>query len=94
MALKWLKETRFDLVLLDIEMPGMDAFGLCRRLRLLPGYEKLPVIYLTSQSDFESRARSMLDGGTELIAKPVLPLELVVKAVALLLRGQTTGGLS
>jgi hypothetical protein len=36
----------------------------------------------------------MLDGGTELIAKPVLPLELVVKAVALLLRGQTTGGLS
>jgi CheY-like chemotaxis protein len=93
-ALKWLKETRFDLVLLDIEMPGMDGFELCRRLRLLPGYEKTPVIYLTSQSDFESRARSMLDGGTELIAKPVLPLELVVKAVALLLRGQTTGGLS
>jgi CheY-like chemotaxis protein len=86
-ALKWLQETRFDLVLLDIKMPGMDGFELCRRLRLLPGYEKTPVIYLTSHSDFENRARSVLDGGNELIAKPVLPLELVVKAVALLLRG-------
>ena len=91
-ALNWLKKTRFDLVLLDIEMPGMDGFELCRRLRLLPGYEKTPVIYLTSHSDFENRAQSVLDGGNELIAKPVLPLELVVKAVALLLRGQTTGG--
>jgi CheY-like chemotaxis protein len=94
MALNWLKETRFDLVLLDIEMPGMDGFELCRRLRLLPGYEKTPVIYITSQSDFESRARSVLDGGNDLIAKPVLPLELAIKAVALLLRGQTTGGMS
>jgi sigma-B regulation protein RsbU (phosphoserine phosphatase) len=93
-ALKWLQETRFDLVLLDIEMPGMDAFGLCRRLRLFPGYEKTPVIYVTSLSDFESRARMVLDGGYELIAKPFLPLELAVKAVALLLRSQTTGGLS
>ena len=93
-GLQWLKEGRFDLVLLDLEMPGMDGFELCRRLRLLPGYQKTPVICVTSHGDFESRVRIVLDGANELIVKPVLPLELAVKAVALLLRGQTTGGLS
>jgi CheY-like chemotaxis protein len=93
-GLQWLKEGRFDLVLLDIEMPGMDGFELCRRLRLLPGYQKTPVIFVISHSDFESRVRSVLDGANELIVKPVLPPELAVKAVALLLGGQTKGGLS
>jgi DNA-binding response OmpR family regulator len=93
-ALKWLQETRFDLVLLDIKMPGMDGFELCRRLRLLPGYQKTPVICFASHSDIRGRARMVLDGGYELIAKPFLPLELAVKAVALLLRSQTTGGLT
>jgi len=88
-GLQWLKENRFDLVLLDIEMPGMDGFELCRRLRLLPGYQKTPVIYVTSHSDFESRARSVLSGGNDLISKPVFPMELAVKAVALLLKRQT-----
>jgi len=85
-ALQWLKESHFDLVLLDIEMPGMDGFELCRRLRALPGYHHVPVIYVTSHSDFESRASSVLSGGDDLIAKPVFPLDLAVKAVAHLLK--------
>jgi CheY-like chemotaxis protein len=93
-GLQWLQEDRFDLVLLDIEMPEMDGFDLCRRLRLLPGYQKTPVIHVTSRSDLESGIQSVLDGGNELIVKPVFPLELAVKAVALLLRSQTKGGLS
>ncbi len=87
-GLQWLKESRFDLVLLDIEMPGIDGFELCRRLRLLPGYEKTPVIYVTSHGDFESRAKSVLSGGNDLISKPVFPMELAVKAVAHLLKRQ------
>jgi CheY-like chemotaxis protein len=88
-GLQLLKETRYDLVLLDIEMPGMDGFELCRKLRTLPGYQKTPVIYVTSHHDFDSRAKSILSGGNDLIAKPVFPMELAVKAMIYLLKGQT-----
>ena len=88
-GLQWLEETHYDLVLLDIEMPGMDGYELCRRLRNLPGYQKTPVIYVTSHNDFESRARSIVSGGDDLIAKPVFPMELAVKAVAHLLKRDT-----
>jgi CheY-like chemotaxis protein len=91
-GLQWLKETHFDLVLLDIEMPGMDGFELCRRLRLLPGYKKTPVIYVTGHSDFDNRARSVLSGGDDLISKPIFPMELAVKAVTLLLKRKIAGG--
>jgi CheY-like chemotaxis protein len=87
-ALQWLQETHFDLVLLDVEMPRMDGFELCRRLRRLPGYAQVPVIYVTFHSDFGSRATSVLSGGDDLISKPVFPPELAVKAVAHLLKRQ------
>jgi len=87
-GLQWLKETHFNLVLLDIEMPGLDGFELCRRLRLLPGHQKTPVIYVTHHADFESRAKSVLSGADDLISKPVFPIELAVKAVNHLLKGE------
>ncbi|HXR03232.1 MAG TPA: response regulator [Verrucomicrobiae bacterium] len=85
-ALKLLAETRYDLVLLDIEMPDINGFDFCRRLRALPGYAKTPVIYVTIHSDFESRAKGVLSGGDDLIAKPFLPIELAVKVVMNLIK--------
>ena len=90
-GLQMLREKQHNLVLLDIEMPGMDGLELCKELRKLPGYKKTPVIYVTSHSDFESRARSALSGGDDLIGKPVFPLELAVKAMAHLLGSQFDG---
>jgi CheY-like chemotaxis protein len=87
-GLAWLKERQYDLVLLDISMPGMDGFELCGRLRKLPGYQETPVIYVTAHGDFKNRAKSLLSGGSDLISKPVFPMELAVKAVALLLKRQ------
>jgi CheY-like chemotaxis protein len=87
-ALKLLAGTHYDLVLLDIEMPEMNGFEFCRKLRALPGYEKTPVIYVTIHSDFESRAKSVLSGGDDLIAKPFLPIELAVKAVMNLIKSR------
>jgi DNA-binding response OmpR family regulator len=91
-AMQWLQAEKFDLVLLDIEMPGMSGFELCKALRLLPGYAKTPVVYLTHHNDFEHRVQSTLSGGDDLIAKPVLPMELAAKVVMHLLKGQMRDG--
>ena len=90
-ALKLLAENRYDLILLDIEMPDINGFEFCRRLRALPGYAKTPVIYVTIHSDFESRAEGVLSGGDDLIAKPFLPIELAVKAVMNLIKSHLPG---
>jgi DNA-binding response OmpR family regulator len=88
-AWQWMHQEHFDLVVLDIEMPGLDGFQLCERLRRVPGYEKTPVIFVTIHSDFENRAKSTLSGGDDLIAKPILPMELAAKVVMHLLKSQT-----
>jgi CheY-like chemotaxis protein len=80
-ALEWLKGHACDLVLLDIALPGIDGFELCKQLRKMPSHEETPVVYVTQHDDFEHRAKSSLSGGDDLIGKPILPLELAVKAV-------------
>jgi CheY-like chemotaxis protein len=85
-ALKRLAQTPFDLVLLDIHMPGMDGIALCEEMRAMQLHKRTPVIFVTGLTDFKTRARTVLSGGDDLITKPVLPLELVVKAITLLLK--------
>jgi len=87
-ALDHLSEGRFDLVFLDVDMPGMTGFELCEKLRAIPQHAKTPVIFVTGLTDFESRTRSTLSGGTDLIAKPFLFMELAVKALTYILKGQ------
>jgi DNA-binding response OmpR family regulator len=87
-ALTMLAENRFDLIFLDVDMPGMTGFELCTRLRTYPTNNKTPVIFVTGLTDFESRARSTLSGGNDLIAKPFLFMELAVKALTYILKGQ------
>ena len=52
----------------------------------MPGYRHTPVIFVTSHGDFVNRAKSILSGGNDMISKPVLPIELAVKAVTHLLK--------
>jgi len=80
-GLEMLQRQRFDLVFLDIDMPEMDGFTLCQKLRLLPDYARTPVVFVTGLNDFQMRARSSLAGGSDIIAKPFLPIELAVKSL-------------
>jgi putative two-component system response regulator len=84
-ALPMARQTRFDLLLLDFEMPRMDGIELCRQLRLLPGYAQVPVVFVTGHDDFEARLNLSSAGGDDLISKPFFPIELAVKAVMHLL---------
>jgi len=83
-----LAENRFDLIFLDVDMPGMNGFELCTKLRQLPGHKKTPVVFVTSLNDFDSRANSTMSGGNDFIAKPFLFIELAVKALVCVLRGR------
>ncbi|MFO1488668.1 MAG: response regulator [Verrucomicrobiota bacterium] len=85
-GLKKLQENAYALVLLDINMPGLDGLALCDQMRGLPLHKKTPVIFVTSQADFKTRARSMLSGGNDLIAKPILPTELCIKVMSHLIK--------
>ena len=91
-ALKLLSENPYDLVLLDIDMPGMSGLELCSKLRQLPAQKATPVVFVTRLNDFESRANSMMSGGTDLIAKPFLFMELAVKSLVYVLRGRLAAG--
>ena len=87
-ALRLATDNPYDLIFLDVQMPGMDGFELCSKIRLLPTNKTTPVIFVTSLTDFKSRARSSLSGGTDLIAKPFMFIELAVKALTHVLRSR------
>ncbi|MBC8095704.1 MAG: response regulator [Akkermansiaceae bacterium] len=79
---------KFDLVFLDVDMPNMNGYELCTKIRTLPAYKKTPVVFVTGLNDFEARANSTMSGGNDFIAKPFLFIELAVKALIHLLRSQ------
>jgi len=85
-ALGIIRENPFDLIFLDAEMPGMSGFELCGEIRKLPSNRMTPVIFVTSLTKFEVRAQSSLAGGSDLIAKPFLMMELAVKSLTYLLK--------
>jgi CheY-like chemotaxis protein len=78
----------YDVIFLDVEMPGMDGFELRSKIRSTGLNRNTPVVFVTGHSDFESRAKSALAGGHELIGKPFLPFEITVKAFTLVLRSR------
>jgi two-component system, cell cycle response regulator len=60
-----------DVILLDVMMPGMDGFEVCRQLKASPSTASIPVILLTARDDMQARADGMNLGVSEFLAKPV-----------------------
>jgi len=87
-AVQMVQATQYDIILLDINMPGMNGFEVCEALRRMPQYKETPVIFITGNGDFQNRAQGILSGGNDLITKPTSPLELVLKTTMHLLLPQ------
>jgi signal transduction histidine kinase len=60
-----------DLVLLDVMMPGMDGFEICRRLKAQPGTQDIPVIFMTSLASVEDKVTGFAVGGVDYVTKPL-----------------------
>ncbi|PYK68543.1 MAG: hypothetical protein DME45_06845 [Verrucomicrobia bacterium] len=85
-AQRLLKRERFDLIFLDVEMPGLTGLELCVKIRAMKLNRSTPIVFVTSHSDFGSRAQSTLSGGNDFIAKPFLLVEVALKALTWLFK--------
>lgn len=79
-------EKFYDVVFMDIKMPGIDGLEACAQIRKCKKNKNTPVVFVTVQSDFHTRAKSTLAGGTDLMAKPYLMFEITVKALMFSMR--------
>ena len=62
-----------DLVLLDVMMPGMDGYEVCKRLKANPGTRHIPVIFVTAMSEVEDETKGLELGAVDYITKPISP---------------------
>src|SRR5215475_15005840 len=78
-ALEQLQYSPPDLVLLDVMMPGIDGFETCRRLRRLPKFAQLPVIFMTALSDAQDKVRAFAAGADDYVTKPFQSEEVLAR---------------
>ncbi len=71
-----------ELILLDIRMPGIDGFEVCRRLKASPELSQVPVIFLSAQHDTDDKVRGFALGAVDFIAKPFQAEEILARTDA------------
>src|ERR1043166_2765940 len=76
-ALKVLSVRRPDLILLDLLMPGMDGYELCRRIQENSDWAEIPIIFLSAASDKNLIVRALEGGGVDFLTKPFSKAELI-----------------
>ena len=92
LALKELPKKNFDIVLLDVMLPGIDGFEVCRQIRQHQLYRDIPVIMLTARGEEIDRILGFELGIDDYIVKPYSPRELVLRIRAVLKRDRRMGG--
>lgn len=85
-ALERMRREKFDLVLLDLVMPGMDGFEVLSRLKSEPAFHDLPVVVLSAMDDLQNAVRSIEMGAEDFLAKPVEPVLLRARIGAIVKR--------
>ncbi len=78
-----LASATFDIVLLDVNLPGMSGYEVCRHIKSAPATADIPVIFITVQCDMEDRLQGFEAGGFDYLAKPIVREELLKKLTIL-----------
>jgi len=78
-ALSMVLSDSFDLILLDVMMPGMDGYEVCARLKAAPETRDIPIIFLTARTSPEDIARGFRTGAVDYVTKPFHPEELLAR---------------
>lgn len=78
-ALKMIETTPPDLVLLDVQMPGMDGYQVCKQIKANPTLRLVPVVMITSLDNTDDRVKALESGADDFMSKPVERVELVAR---------------
>jgi two-component system sensor histidine kinase BarA len=78
----------YDVIFMDVRMPGMDGFMACSLIRKTLANRSTPIVLVTGLSDTESQSRCSLSGGNAFISKPVFPAQIALAATAFSMRGK------
>ncbi|NOQ30515.1 MAG: diguanylate cyclase [Helicobacteraceae bacterium] len=78
-AIEIVNDENIDLILLDIMMPEIDGFEVCRRLKQNPANSNIPIIFLTAKTDEDSIEKAYETGGSDFVTKPFRPRELLAR---------------
>jgi len=78
-ALEWLDHKNFDLIILDIMMPGMSGFEVCETIKLDSVKKKIPIIFLTASTDTDSIVKGLELGAVDYVTKPFNHQELLAR---------------
>jgi two-component system chemotaxis response regulator CheY len=83
-GLKKLAQTRFDLIITDINMPIMDGLKLVKRVRSDPTHSATPIVIITTEGSQEDRQRALQLGANAYITKPIQAPQVIAKVKELL----------
>ncbi len=89
-ALKKMNE-KPDLVILDIMMPKMDGYEVCKKIREMQDFKDVPVIFLTAKGDEIDEVKGLSIGGDDYIQKPVSPKRIIARVKSNLRRFENNG---
>jgi len=79
-ALEQLMCNKFDLIVTDVNMPQMDGYEFTRKAREVEGYEEIPIVIVSTESEAADKSKGFEAGANMYIVKPVKPEELVMNA--------------
>jgi DNA-binding response OmpR family regulator len=88
-ALEIIQEVKPNLIILDLMLPEIDGWEVCRRLREESDMQKIPVIMLTARTQADDKLRGFVVGADDYVTKPFSPRELVARVKRVLARAET-----
>ena len=93
-AQSYLARTKFDLIILDINLPDTDGFRLCTQIRGRAQTANIPIIFLSGEGRVQSKVAGLALGGDDYVTKPFSPLELKARMLARLRSSVSGQGIS
>jgi len=78
-ALEYIQTNRYDLILLDIMMPEMNGFDVCKKIKEIPHAQNIPIVFLSALNEIQNISKGFEIGGVDYITKPFNATELLVR---------------